>query len=184
MRKQQLLVEAIKDRNAISKVEEYLAQNSPRNRLIFVLGINSGLRISDILALNVSDVKNRTHITIREKKTAKYKKFPINSKLKNLLRDFIKGRPDDEPLFFSQKQSRLGRSQVYIKLNEACKAVGIKSNIGTHSLRKTFGYHYYKQYKDVAMLQTIFNHASPQVTLRYIGISQDEIDQSYRQFVL
>ncbi|MBO8430908.1 site-specific integrase, partial [Spirochaetes bacterium] len=57
-------------------------------------------------------------------------------------------------------------------------------NIGTHSMRKSFGYHHYKQFKDVAMLQMIFNHSSPQITLRYIGINQDQIDNSYRQFEL
>ena len=69
-------------------------------------------------------------------------------------------------------------------LNETCKAIGIAANIGTHSMRKSMGYHHYKQFKDVAMLQMIFNHSSPQITLRYIGISQDEIDNSYRQFEL
>ena len=79
---------------------------------------------------------------------------------------------------------RLDRSQVYRMLNEACKEVGIDVNIGTHSMRKSFGYHHYNQFKDVAMLQMIFNHSSPQITLRYIGINQDEIDNSYRQFEL
>lgn len=51
-------------------------------------------------------------------------------------------------------------------------------------MRKSFGYHHYKKFKDVAMLQKIFNHSSPQITLRYIGIEKDEIDESYSQFVL
>lgn len=68
-------------------------------------------------------------------------------------------------------------------LNEACKAVGVSANIGTHSMRKSFGYHHYKQFKEVAMLQMI-NHSTPAVTLRYIGIEQDEINNSYRQFEL
>jgi integrase len=51
-------------------------------------------------------------------------------------------------------------------------------------MRKTFGYWHYQQYHDVAMLQTIFNHSSPSITLRYIGINQDEIDKSYRDFSL
>ena len=66
----------------------------------------------------------------------------------------------------------------------ACKAVGLEENIGTHSMRKTFGYHHYKQFKDVALLQKIFNHSSQQITLRYIGIEQDQIDYSYNNFVL
>ena len=177
-------VEPIRSKQQIIQVEEYLAKKSKRNRLIFVLGTNSGLRVSDILNLNVSDVRNKTHIEIKEQKTNKFKKFPINDKLKKLIQEFIKDKEDDEPLFLSQKQKRLDRSQAYRMLNEACKAVGITVNIGTHSMRKSFGYHHYKQFKDVAMLQMIFNHSNPKITLRYIGIEQDEIDNSYKQFVL
>lgn len=178
------VVEPIRSKKAIKDVEEYLANKNNRNRLIFVLGINSGLRVSDILALNVCDVRNKTHIDIKEKKTSKYKKFPINSKLKTLINEYIKDKPDKQPLFLSHKKCRLDRSQVYRMLNEACSAVGICANIGTHTMRKTFGYHHYKQFKDTAMLQTILNHSTPQITLRYIGISQDEIDKSYQKFEL
>lgn len=69
-------------------------------------------------------------------------------------------------------------------LRDACKAVGLEEKIGTHSMRKTFGYHHYKKYKNIALLQKIFNHSSPQITLRYIGVEQDEIDDSYLNFVL
>ena len=178
------LVEPIRNKKQVYAVEKYLSQKNKRNQLIFVLGINSGLRISDILNLNIGDVRNKSHIELHEKKTKKYKKFPINSKLRGLLKEFIKDRADEEPLFLSQKKHRLDRSQAYRMLNEACTAVGITANIGNHSLRKTFGFHHYKQFKDVAMLQTIFNHATPAVTLRYIGISQDQIDNSYRLFEL
>ena len=64
------------------------------------------------------------------------------------------------------------------------KNVGLNINVGTHTMRKTFGYHHYQKFKDVAILQKIFNHSSPQVTLRYIGIEQDQIDESYTNFVL
>lgn len=177
-------VEPIRNKQQIKQVEEYLTKKSPRNRLLFVLGTNSGLRVSDILNLNISDVRNKTHIEIKEQKTGKFKKFPINNKLKILIKEFIQDKDDTEPLFLSQKRKRLDRSQAYRMLNEACKAVGITVNIGTHTMRKSFGYHHYKQFKDVAMLQMIFNHSNPKITLRYIGIEQDEIDNSYRQFEL
>lgn len=66
------LVEPIKDREQLKAVEEYLANRSKRNQLIFVFGTNIGLRVSDILGLNISDVKNKTYVEIREKKTGKY----------------------------------------------------------------------------------------------------------------
>lgn len=71
-------VEPIKNK----KVERYLEKQSDRNHLLFVFGTNSGLRISDIVALNVGDVRNKNYVQIVEKKTSKYKKFPLNDKLK------------------------------------------------------------------------------------------------------
>ena len=65
----------------------------------------------------------------------------------------------------------------YSIIKEACKLAGLEEIVGTHTLRKTFGYHHYKKYRDVAMLQKIFNHSDPEITLRYIGINQDIIDE-------
>ena len=177
-------VEPIKNKKDIQKVEKILAKQGQRDLLLFVTGTNCGLRISDILRLNVSDVKNKTHIQITEKKTGKFKKFPINSKLKPMLEEFIKGRKNDEPLFLSRWGHRLDRVSAYYIIRNACEKANLQEKIGTHSMRKTFGYHHYQQFKDVVILQKIFNHSSPQITLRYIGIEQDEIDYSYNNFVL
>ena len=177
-------VEPIRSRVKIRLVEQYLAQTSIRDKLIFDLGINSGLRVSDILGLDVKDVKNKTHVEIKEKKTGKYKRFPLNRKMTKLLKEYTRECEIEDPLFMSIRNKRLDRSQVYRKINEACRAVGIGGNIGTHTMRKSFGYHHYKKYKDVAMLQLIFNHSTPNITLRYIGIDQDEIDDSYKHFEL
>ena len=184
------LVEPIKNKKDIEAVEKFLELHSKRNRLIFAFGINTGLRVSDILGLNVEDVKDRNYVEIREKKTGKYKRFPLNSKLKKLIKDYLKEREnlyaigDEIPLFVGKKHHRLHRSQVYRFLNEACEQLGIAANIGTHSMRKSFGYHFYKKFNDVALLQKILNHSSPAITLRYIGIEQDEIDNSYYNFEL
>ena len=177
-------VEPIKNKKDIQKVEKILAKQSKRDLLLFVVGTNCGLRISDILRLNVGDVKNKTHIQITEKKTGKFKKFPINSKLKPMLEEFINGRKNDEPLFLSHWGHRLDRVAAYYIIRNACEKAGIQDKIGTHSMRKSFGYHHYQQFKDVVILQKIFNHSSPQITLRYIGIDQDEIDYSYQNFIL
>jgi len=178
------LVEPIRDKNQIKEVENYLEHRGIRDKVLFCLGINSGLRVSDLLSLNVDDVRGKTHIELCEKKTGKIKKFPINSKLEKLLNIYTMNKPGNKPLFVSRYDNRLERTMVYRRLNEACAAVGVEANIGTHTMRKTFGYHHYKQFKDVAMLQMIFNHSSPNITLRYIGIDQDEIDKSYKAFEL
>ena len=112
--------------------------------------------------------------------------FPIisGSKLKPMFAQFTQGRKADEPLFLSVFNNRMERTQCYRIINDFCRKAGIDYNIGTHTLRKTFGYHHYRKFKDIVVLQKIFNHYSPQVTLRYIGIDQDIIDNSYNNFIL
>lgn len=174
------------DRNKsdIKKVEKILASQSQRDLMLFVLGTNCGLRISDLLALNVGDVRNKTHIQIVEKKTGKFKKFPINNRLKPIIEVFVKGRRNAEPLFLSHWRHRLDRVAAYYLIRDACEKAGLQEKIGTHSMRKTFGYHHYKQFKDAVILQKIFSHSTPQITLRYIGIEQDQIDYSYSYFII
>ena len=114
-------VEPIRNKKDIQKVEKILAKQGTRELLLFVIGTNCGLRISDILNLNVGDVRNKSHIQITEKKTGKFKKFPINAKLKPLLEEFIKGKKNDEPLFLSHWGHRLGRVTAYYIIRNACK---------------------------------------------------------------
>ena len=184
------LVEPIKSKKDIENIEKYLAKHSLRNQLIWVFGTNTGLRISDILALNVEDVQNKQYVEIIEKKTKKYKRFPLNNKLRNLIKEYLKIRDkqysltNEEPLFVGKKHCRLDRSQVYRFINDVCNNLGIAVNVGTHTMRKSFGYHHYKQNNDVALLQKIFNHSSPSITMRYIGIAQEELDESYINFEL
>lgn len=182
------IVEPIKSKETIEKIESYLRgqkKRKKRNLLLFVMGTNTGLRVSDILALDVQDVKDKSFVEIIEKKTGKYKKFPLNKKIQNLLREYIEENDEgSDPLFMTIYNNRLDRTSAYRIINAACRRAGITDNIGTHTLRKTFGYHHYRQFKDIALLQKIFNHHSPGVTLRYIGIDQEEINQSYINFIL
>ena len=132
-------VEPIRNKKDVEKVERLLAKQSKRDLLLFVIGTNCGLRISDILALNVGDVRNKTHIQLVEKKTGKFRKFPINTKLKPMIDDFVKGRRDKEPLFLSHWKHRLDRVIAYYLIRDACTKAGLQEHIGTHSMRKTFG---------------------------------------------
>ena len=177
-------VEPIRTKKELNSIERFLGSRSLRNLLIFLMGTNCGLRISDILNLNVGDITKENYIDLTEKKTGKHKRFPINSKLKPLLNEFTRNRHTNEPLFLSRCGNRMERTQCYRMIYHACKQAGIKYIVGTHTLRKTFGYHHYKKYRDIAILQKMFNHSSPYITLRYIGIDQDAIDKSYSHFVL
>ena len=179
------LVDPIRSKEDLKRICQFFDERGwHKYTVIFQLGINSGLRISDILSLKIKDVRNQDKITIREIKTGKTKIFPIKEEIKLLLNEWVGDLPADNWLFEGRKGRYLDRSQVYRRLNEAVLALGIKANVGTHTLRKTFGYHHYKQFKDIAILQTIFNHTSPDVTLRYIGINQEGIDESYQAFNL
>lgn len=176
-------VEPIRKLSHIKKIEEVLSDNK-RDLLLFTVGINSGLRISDILSLNVADVKNKSHICIEEKKTGKQKRIAINAKLRSMFSEYTKDVSNDSPLFTTKFKNRMNRISAYTIIKEACEKIGLSDRFGTHTMRKTFGYHHYKKYHDIVMLQKLFNHSSPQITLRYVGIEQDKIDRCYRNFIL
>ena len=165
-------------------MKNLLLRKGIRDYLLFVLGINTGLRISDALLLKVADVRNKSHIIITEQKTGKTKRFLINAQLAQEIDKCIVGMDDDDYLFVSRGSTKpISRVQAYRILNEAADKVGL-SEIGTHTLRKTFGYWHYQQFKDVAILQDIFNHSAPSITLRYIGITDDNKDETIKDFFL
>lgn len=175
-------VQPIRCPEVLREMKRFLKEKNERNYMLFVVGINSGLRISDILPLRVSDAK-KPYFSIREQKTRKQKRIAMTPSLRRELRQYIEGKEDHEFLFKSREgiNQPIGRSMAYKIIKEAAEYVSLEE-IGTHSLRKTFGYHFYMQYKDVAMLQEIFNHSSPDITLKYIGINQDGIDKAIKEF--
>ncbi|MEG3006134.1 MAG: site-specific integrase [Oscillospiraceae bacterium] len=179
-------VQPIRDLDKIEEIKALLKERSQRDYFLFFMGINTGLRVSDLLVLKVKDVKNKTHITIKEEKTGKTKRFPLHT-IKEDIAAYIKGMKDSSHLFVSREKKNglkpLSRHQAWKILSEAGAAAGLEA-IGTHTLRKTFGYHFYQKYKDIALLQELFNHSAPSVTLRYIGINQDMIDEAMREFKL
>lgn len=185
------LVQPIRDLRKIEIIKKLLLANENyglRNNLLFVLGINSGLRISDLLKLKIKDVyfqgKIKDYIEIKETKTSKTRKFPINKASEKAIISYLENIKDlslETYLFKSRKGENqpISRVQAWEILNAVAKDVGIIEPIGTHSLRKTFGYHAYQGGIDITLLQKIFNHSAPSVTLRYIGITQDDIDNVY-----
>jgi len=173
-------VEPIRDNNKLEDILKYLKKNNFRNYILFCLGLYTGLRISDILKLQVKHVKDKDNIRIREKKTKKSKVIKINKFLRKELNDYIEGKEEYEYLIANSKSgiNPITRQHAYYIVKETCEKFGIY-NVGTHSLRKTFGYNYYNKTKNIAVLQNIFNHSEPSITLRYIGINQDTISDAY-----
>ena len=179
-------VDPIRDIEQIRKMKDYLITRNYRDYLLFILGINTGLRISDLLNLKVSDVKDKYHIIIKEQKTGKEKKFMLSDQMQLEIERYIEHKGAGEHLFNSKRNRSVSidRIMAYRILNEAAVATGLETKIGTHTLRKTFGFHLYQQKKDVALLQYLFNHSSPSVTLRYIGINQNVADEVMKGFNL
>jgi integrase len=173
-------VEPIRDRNLILDFADYLKEQSERDYVLFMFGIYSGLRVSDILPLKVRDVKDTDYLYKHEKKTKKYKRLKLNDELKPIIKEYIVGKRDYEYLFKREKGKSvpISRQRVWQILNKVADEFEYKEKIGCHTLRKTFGYWIYQETKDAATLQDIFNHSSLEYTKRYIGVNQDNQDKT------
>ncbi|MEK4715926.1 tyrosine-type recombinase/integrase [Sporosarcina sp. FSL K6-5500] len=155
-----------------------------RDYIMFLIGINAGLRVSDLLNLKITDVKGKNKVTIIEGKTKKSRDIYLTN-IYDELNAYIGTLESTEWLFPSRKGHKaISRVQAYRQLNKAAGMVDITDGIGTHTLRKTFGYWHYKQFKDVAELQMILNHSHPKITLDYIGITDEAIENNMKSFVL
>ncbi|NSL53158.1 tyrosine-type recombinase/integrase [Calidifontibacillus erzurumensis] len=174
-------VEAIRDIKQINAMKKYLKKHSERDYALFVFGINTGLKITEILDMKVSDVlsadgkvKDFYFITYKNKKS---NEVYLNNKVKQALQHYIEAANlnDGDYLFPSPKTNKpITRQQAYRIIHQAAKHVGIEGKIGTNTMRKTFGYHAYKRGVAISLLQKHFHHATPSATLKYIGISKDE----------
>lgn len=182
-------VQPIRDPDVIEAIKKYLKMRSLRNYLFFCLGIYSGLRVSDLLTLRVVNVRNVTHVNIQERKNKKRKRFIIHPSIKSDLDRYIENKSDDEFLFPSRQiktKSRLhcqpvDRSTAYRMLNDAAKQFEL-TDIGTHTMRKTWGYHLYRQDpRNLALLMEMYGHSDQTITLRYIGVTQEMMDAAILQ---
>jgi len=188
-------VEPIKDVKIIKSMRTFLKGQSTRNELLFIFGINVGLRVSDILNLKFSDVVEspyvvKDYVTIKEQKTGKTKKFYLGDLVKKLIKNYISEIKDfslDLYVFRSRKgpNKKISRQQAYNILNDAAEKIGIvkrdkdkghivSGEIGTHTLRKTFGYFACKNGSSLELLMQIFNHSSQAQTLHYIGLTEEQ----------
>ncbi|MHB8125764.1 MAG: site-specific integrase [Desulfitobacteriaceae bacterium] len=157
-------VQPIRDKKALETMKKILIASNIRDYCLFILGINSGLRISDLLTLQVADVfvngKIKDRIVIREKKTNKLKDFPLGETSKKALKEYLDTLKPGQSLFPSRKGNKpITRQQAYRILNDAARSIGIKDQIGTHSLRKTFGYHAFQAGVDITRIQKLLNHS-------------------------
>jgi len=181
-------VDPIKTKGEMKKMRKYLKKNNMRNYALFILGTNSALRASDLLSFLVSTIQNldgsiKDRVTVKEKKTGKTKIFPINDLVKETMIEYLsKSNLDFDDYLFPSRQGEnqpITRQTVNNILKEAANACGIKENIASHSMRKSFGYWAYKSGVDIMTVMKLLNHSSPAITLRYLGITQENLDEVY-----
>ena len=177
-------VEPIRDREKIKEIEGKLAALDTdigrKEYLLFEIGIYLARRISDIIVMRVGDIRGREVFIIREKKTKKRIELPIPEELQRVVRKRLKGMRDDEYIFPSRQHdpkgrvTHISRKTAYNYVQEIKQIGDLSFPFACHSLRKTFGYHYYMRTHDIAMLMDLFNHSKENITLIYIGIAIDE----------
>lgn len=174
-------VEALRDIKQINAIKRYLKKSSERDYVLFVLGINTGLKVTELLSIKVQDLMTEECV-IKDFYTLSpaeaNKEIFLNETVKKIVSQYIQcaNLKRDDYLFMSKKTKLpITRQQAYRVIHQAAEKVGIKGNIGTNSMRKTFGYHAYKRGVAISLLQKHFNHSSPSETLKYLGISRDEI---------
>ena len=180
------IFEAIKDKSIIKNLKTEISKVSVRDYLVFSIGITTGLKINQILNLSIKDISNKNSISLKEEKTGKEKEYKISSDLLKEIDSYISStkktmKNSENDLIFTSEVSKkksakkLNPITVNRSFEKACKVLMIEK-IGSDTLRKTFGYWYYKETnRDISYLQNLFNHSAPSVTLKYIGIDNREV---------
>ncbi|NME07237.1 tyrosine-type recombinase/integrase [Psychrobacillus sp. BL-248-WT-3] len=176
-------VQPLKTKRGVNDLIEALGMTKEfglRNQLLFKLGISTGLRCGDLVGLKVEQVKGKSSFKICEGKTKKERTVYLNNLIADLA-DYTKTLPPDTKYLFPSRKGdgHITITQAYRIIAKAGDMIGNYS-IGTHTMRKTFGYTYYQATKDVATLMEIFNHSSQKTTLRYIGITDEAIENSIK----
>lgn len=187
--------EPLKTKKQINRVRNLIQTSTDyplRNRLLFDIGINNGIRTIDILALTVSDVVDskgypKSETTIIESKTGKTRTVRFNKDIQAEIKTYLAKRPfKSEWLFPSTKQrnKHLTTQAVYRMFKRISDGEPSLKGLTAHSMRRTFGYHFYKRTHDIVTLMKIFNHSSQAITLRYIGVEKEDIDKELAGFKL
>ncbi|WP_273860679.1 tyrosine-type recombinase/integrase [Photobacterium sp. GSS17] len=181
-------VQPVRDPKQVREVERRLKRHYGKQfAQMWVFGINTALRVSDVLTIRPHDVKNGI-LYVNEKKTKKSHRIVLNKAALAIYQEILKEYPDTEYLFQSRGNrgkgsgKPLARQSVWKAFEEIGQMLDIK--LGTHSMRKTRGYHMYKKTLDIARVQKMLNHSSPATTMAYIGLDQDQIDDDFLSLVL
>lgn len=201
--------EPIKSMEDIFKISEYLIENKKfRDNMLFIVGINFGLRVSDLRMLRFSNLINdnftfRNNFAVFEQKTRNTRKrkknrcITINHAVIEAVTLYLVNTPGvslSDYMFRNcsnnkkSKNEPLNPRSIYRILNDAADALDLNIRVGTHTLRKTFCYHQmvmsHNDSRKLLLLQKMLGHSSPAQTLDYIGITEEEIEEAYSKMNL
>jgi integrase len=177
-------VEPIKELKDIGTIKKLLADN-PRDFALFTIGINTNLRASDLLQIKAGQVRSlkpNDSFEIKEKKTKKARRVTLNGVCIDAIRNLLASKPfeDSDYLFFSQRGKVLTVQAVIRIVKGWCKIINLKGNFGSHTLRKTWGYHQRVNFgTDIPTLMVCFNHSTQRQTLDYLCIQPEEIREVF-----
>lgn len=179
----QIKVEPIKEIKDIETIKKLL-ENNPRDHCLFVLGINTNLRASDLLRLKVEHVrglKAGQEIEIKEKKTGKVRRINLNGNCISAIEKLLASREyKNSDLLFQGQRGPLTVPTVTALVKKWCGQINLRGNYGAHSLRKTWGYHQRVTFGvDIPTLMSCFNHSTQRQTLEYLCIQPEEIKSVY-----
>jgi site-specific recombinase XerD len=192
-------VEPIRSTKKINQIKNLLkGQGRYRDLLLFVAGINTALRVSDLLDLCIGEFVDeaggvRERFWIREEKRGKRHEVVINQSSQEALELYREAYPEVEKkpehfVFFNTRSNDythpITRQQVWSFISEICRDVGLAGNYGTHSLRKTWGYHARMNGVDLALIMHKLNHSDLAYTKRYLGITDEELEEVVKRLNL
>lgn len=179
-------VEPIRDLKAIKRIKKLYVDN-PRDLCLFTFGINTAYRAGEILSLKVHQVdylQVGDRLEIKQTKTGKYRAITVNQTVVDVIDGWLKVHPDPKPnapLFPSKKTGdALTVAAVHKMVKRWCREVGLKGNYGSHTMRKTWGYHQRMQKNQpIPLLMVAYGHATQAQTLEYLCIQETEIQDLY-----
>ncbi|ESW39143.1 tyrosine-type recombinase/integrase [Pseudomonas taiwanensis] len=180
-------VEAVKTQGEAETISRKLTINAKGNTLyadIWRFGVNTALRISDLLSITFEEVQG-SRLVVKESKTGKTRDIELNVAAKAIIERRRAAHPAHTYLFEVDSNRAKGKPVSRVAVANAFKAVGdeMSLQLGTHSMRKTRGWLMYNGGVSIERICQVLNHSSPAVTMRYIGLTQADVDATYHQFV-
>ena len=182
-------VHPIKDVKDIKRIK-LLLSDRPRDLALFTLGINTAYRACEIASLTVGDVatlRPRDVIEIKQAKRPnrenKFRKSAINGSVIEAIQAWLEVHPDptpNAPLFISRKHGDSLIPKSLTRLVKGwCEDARLKGNFGSHTMRKTWGYHQRMKGVPLDKLVKAFGHSTQEQTMQYLCIEEAEIMELY-----